>query len=334
MVFNPALVVGCLILAAVGSDALSGREDCNLTLTHYTWRFRQNVDTMIPGVATYQQCQLKCLDQDWCYGWTWETEDSTGTMCFLFNKPLEGLHPCGDCSHCVSGKFKPIVGHCFEKSANILKVENTESEWECLESCYKNDECKYYSWGNGTFNNLCFMYKECKVTTTCEPFQSGEIECFKPYEPPSQCKEYNMMMDQTRSVNFGAGNYSDYSGSESTSPDWKGAGWYRMFNPAGTQMPESPVGYDHCGGTKAGWLMGPHPILAGENVERTACFCIDPALNLSNANCAFEKQVNVTNCGDYYVYHLVDTKFDAGFRYCAAPPPTSDLSDLLDGPSS
>jgi len=324
MVFNPALVVGCLVLLAAGSDA---RANCNLTLEHFTWRFRQESDTMIPGVVDHHQCQLKCLEQDWCYGWTWEKEDSTGTMCFLFNSPLEGLHPCGDCSHCISGKFKPIEGHCFEKSENILKVQNTVSEWECLETCYLNDKCNYYSWGNGTFNNLCFMYTECKVTSTCETFQSGEMECFTPYEPPSQCKDYNMMMDQTRSVNYGRGNNSDHQGSATTSPDWKGTGWYRMFNPAGTMMPEQPVGYDHCGGTKAGWLMGPHPALAGENVERKACFCVEDL----SSDCSFEKTVNVTNCGDYYVYHLVDTSFDSGFRYCASQPAVS--SDLLNGPA-
>ena len=29
--------------------------------------------------------------------------------------------------------------------------------------------------------------------------------------------------------------------------DWKGPGWYRISDPAGSQMPEEPVPWYHCG---------------------------------------------------------------------------------------
>ena len=84
--------------------------------------------------------------------------------------------------------------------------------------------------------------------------------------------------------------------------DWKGGDiWYRFQEPAGTQMADSVVPDYHCGTYASGWLNGTHPAFSGENVIRRVCF------NWSGNSCSWNTDVEIKNCGLYYLYKLKAT---------------------------
>ena len=86
--------------------------------------------------------------------------------------------------------------------------------------------------------------------------------------------------------------------------------WYRMMPPAGTMIPEEVVPTYKCGSAGTGWMNGTHPTNHGENVWRQICF------HWSSKTCRYSTNIEVTNCGEYYVYKLpiVPT---CNCRYCA-----------------
>ena len=86
--------------------------------------------------------------------------------------------------------------------------------------------------------------------------------------------------------------------------------WYRMMPPAGTMIPEEVVSKYRCGSTVVGWMDGVHPKILGENVVRKVCFHWD-----SN-HCLWSTNIDVTNCGEYYVYKLPIAP-TCNYRYCA-----------------
>ena len=84
--------------------------------------------------------------------------------------------------------------------------------------------------------------------------------------------------------------------------------WYRFSGAAGTQMPESCVPTYRCGTLASGWLNGNHPNVSEGIVTRTVCF------HWSSRCCAVPTNIDVKNCGGYYVYNLKPT--GCYFRYC------------------
>ena len=55
--------------------------------------------------------------------------------------------------------------------------------------------------------------------------------------------------------------YGDREKKFYTSAQWKGEGFYRLVEPAGTQIPEYAPGRYHCGTISIGWLNVAHPII-------------------------------------------------------------------------
>ena len=91
--------------------------------------------------------------------------------------------------------------------------------------------------------------------------------------------------------------------------DWKGGDiWYRFQEPAGTQMADSVVPDYHCGTYASGWLNGTHPAVLGENVIRQVCFSYD-------GDCWRSTDVEIKNCGLYYLYKLKRTP-SCSYKYC------------------
>ena len=85
-----------------------------------------------------------------------------------------------------------------------------------------------------------------------------------------------------------------------------------MMPPAGTMIPEEVVPMSKCGSHMTGWMNGVHPTDLGENVWRQICF------HWSSHTCLYSTNIEVTNCGDYYVYKL-PTRGHCSYRYCAGP---------------
>lgn len=89
-------------------------------------------------------------------------------------------------------------------------------------------------------------------------------------------------------------------------------GWYRFTSFGGSKMPESVVQESHCGTHDPIWLNGKHPTVAEGNVARTACV---NSFGLDNG-CFDSFDINVKNCGGYYVYYLKPLDYCAA-AYCA-----------------
>ena len=104
--------------------------------------------------------------------------------------------------------------------------------------------------------------------------------------------------------------YCDKEWASSQSPDWEGNSWYRMTEPAGTQMPEYVVDPLHCGTQASGWLNGAHPTNIGVAVDRTVCF------HWSSNPCYLSWDIQIMNCVTYFLYYLPNTPV-CRLTYCA-----------------
>ena len=107
--------------------------------------------------------------------------------------------------------------------------------------------------------------------------------------------------------------YDDREGNSFSSAQWKGAGYYRFMEPAGTILAEQAPGANHCGTNVTGWLNGNHPNDNGIEVDMSVCFQRD------EFNCSREYKIRVTGCKGYYVYFLPNIIYGFG-RYCGANP--------------
>ena len=100
-----------------------------------------------------------------------------------------------------------------------------------------------------------------------------------------------------------------------TSPRWKGAGWYRFQHPAGAKLAQSPPGFDYCGTSVTGWSNSTLPDKPGDSVDIKICF--DDSKDNGNADCYRSNEGKVTNCGSYFVYYLESAPF-CRLRYCGS----------------
>lgn len=81
------------------------------------------------------------------------------------------------------------------------------------------------------------------------------------------------------------------------------SGWYRPISLAGNTMPTECIqGGFRCGTTSPLWMNGSYPSV-GELSNVTAC-----ASNYNGGCCISSYDIQVKNCGDYYVYNLRHTK--------------------------
>ena len=132
-------------------------------------------------------------------------------------------------------------------------------------------------------------------------------------ELPPECNDYLILNDPTRNVNHGVEDYSDND--ECPSQDWQGSNnWYRMMPPAGVVITETSLEWKHCGTTAPGWIRGTHPTDEGEKVTVEVCFSYDDG---DVDDCHYTQNIDITYCGEYFVYLLPETPGCAK-RYCAA----------------
>ena len=95
-----------------------------------------------------------------------------------------------------------------------------------------------------------------------------------------------------------------------TKTDNKLNGWYRFQGDAGARMPTSCPPKKRCNAYAPGWLNGGHPAVADGRVTRQVCF------HWKSNCCEFSKNIEVRNCGSFYVYHFSAT--GAALRYCGS----------------
>ena len=87
-----------------------------------------------------------------------------------------------------------------------------------------------------------------------------------------------------------------------------------MMPPAGVVIPETTLKWEHCGTDLPGWIRGTHPTEVGKQVEVEVCFSAD---NGDGNDCYWSQNIEITHCGEYYVYFLPETP-ECYLRYCAA----------------
>ena len=124
---------------------------------------------------------------------------------------------------------------------------------------------------------------------------------------PSECWNYQVLSDQTRSVDYFSYSYIPCDNSLA-------AGWYRLMGKAGIQLPERPIVNNispfRCNTHAIAWITQPHPRFGEGKVARTVCF------HWFGASCQWSvPQTTVINCGNYFVYYLKPTP-TCHLRYC------------------
>ncbi len=124
-----------------------------------------------------------------------------------------------------------------------------------------------------------------------------------------QCYNYTTVDDPTRSSNF------TQTSAKQCDQTFVGSGskWVRFTGTGGTQIPTSPVGVNRCGTDATGWYSGAMPNALDETTDGTVCFEWD-----SNT-CNWNTNIQVTNCGSYYVYNLARPAY-CNVRYCTDTP--------------
>ena len=105
-----------------------------------------------------------------------------------------------------------------------------------------------------------------------------------------KCSKYTWLNDTSRNEKSG---FADNC-------DWGLSGWYRFGGGAGIKIATSCVPIRKCGTHATGWMNGVHPAVADGKVVRKVCYTW-------NNCCEWSNDIEVINCGQYYVYKLMST---------------------------
>ncbi|XP_073252197.1 uncharacterized protein [Porites lutea] len=98
-----------------------------------------------------------------------------------------------------------------------------------------------------------------------------------------------------------------------------GPGWFRFEGAAGDNMATTcPYRTNRCNTYATGWLNGGLPNIADGQVTRQVCFYGSKRRKPRENNCCeWTTNVQVRNCGSYYVYNLITTPGgECNLRYC------------------
>ena len=124
------------------------------------------------------------------------------------------------------------------------------------------------------------------------------------------------MSEASRSASYyelGVGN-CDKENHRFISPSWKGPGWYKFVDPAGTKIATSPPKWKHCGTSATGWMDDSHPTEVGQT--KTVRFCFN---FFDSVTCKWNSTGEVTKCGEGEFVYKLPTVPICHSRYCAAP---------------
>ena len=117
-----------------------------------------------------------------------------------------------------------------------------------------------------------------------------------------ECFGYKWLLESNRN--------KKYSGSDRVCDNGL-SGWYRFGGGAGLKMPSSCLLKNRCGTSATGWMNGAHPTVADGKVTRKVCY------NWDGNCCRWSNNIEVVNCGQYYVYKLSKPP-SCTFRYCGS----------------
>ena len=126
-----------------------------------------------------------------------------------------------------------------------------------------------------------------------------------------ECQNYQTLSSGDRKNTYTS---ETTEGNEVGCDDKLGPAWFRFQGAAGTKMATSCVQQHSCGTHAPGWLNGTHPTVNEGNVTRKACF------TYFGKCCIWSINVQVRNCGDFYVYYINKTppEHACHLRYCGS----------------
>ena len=130
----------------------------------------------------------------------------------------------------------------------------------------------------------------------------------------TECQNYRSLTNADRKVTSSTSAFGivcDYQ---------LGSGWFRFEGAAGTRMPSSCISNPQlrwCHTLLAGWLNGDHPTVADGRVTRRVCFSYVTPQYLWDC-CYKSIDIQVRNCGSFYVYHLYAKAELCTYRYCGS----------------
>jgi len=285
-----------MALSMVGDESAS----CNFGGGYTCLMTKATLVELNAGVATEEACRTLCCSMTACNHYSYFTSDSAAfsETCVLLSSctgrkmDLSVRSGTSSCAGGAPGTQPHLAGVRTCKPATHLPVSRTTTCPACP-----------------TTQTTAFSASPSTATPTSPPV------ILQP-----ACRGYHILDSVTRHVgtrydaavvSSACGDYCrDYKSSHSPSPDWRGAGWYRYQGEAGTRIPTSPPGYGQCGTYWPGWMEGDHPTVGEGEVTRTVYW------QFSSSNTKWKSTtVKVANCGQFYVYHLTDTRRGAS-AYC------------------
>jgi len=292
-----------------------GEDTCKFKKKGVTVSIKNTIQNLKEDLS----CQEVCAENEGCL--MWQEEDVTCTLTVVQTKTNKrkisyGISNCGQLSGDTAS-----CGENIDMAAimEIVTVPGKKDETECEEECQNNKMCLL--WVSTVKNKKCVLHQYREIFKADSTF--GIKYCTTTNDLPSECTNYEVLDHASRSITNGNGTsasvegtrYCDHEGANNNeSPDWKGAGWYRITGKAGSHIPESNPGQYHCGTVFTGWLNGKHPTSRGETVKDVViCF---GAYKRDCFKTATPDTVNITHCGGYFVYELKKIE-RCPFRYCA-----------------
>ena len=310
------LAINLILLTICIINVIRAENKC--FLEEQTWSSEGQLE-ILPQVS-FEQCIDALLHNENGQGLTFYRSNKFNRfqdLCIIFGK-IDEEHACTDCTSIKLDDSNncgcnTVDGECQIEDGNFIGGKFANSEFQCWLDCVANTACKYYTWfgpENEDVTNECFLFLSCLTVNQCNgDCYVGQVHCDEP--DPCSDMEYFPLYDGTRNVNYNdVDNFCDASNHNYTSHDWHGPNWYRMFSPAGSKIPETPVAADHCNTAATGWLNGAHPTILDETVNRTVCF------NYSENTCPYENEIKIRNCGDYFLYYLPEVP-GCYARYCS-----------------
>ncbi|XP_062500120.1 cuticle collagen dpy-13-like [Corticium candelabrum] len=126
---------------------------------------------------------------------------------------------------------------------------------------------------------------------------------------PNQCNTANhqVLSDVWRKASLPYTEYHrDGDGFEGFQP-----GWHVFAASIGGQMTETCPPTRHCGAVAPGWLNGSHPTVIGQTSKESVCF------HYKDKCCFRQVTVDITNCGQFYVYNLPNEPYGGSLVYCS-----------------
>ncbi|KAJ7353819.1 Oncoprotein-induced transcript 3 protein [Desmophyllum pertusum] len=131
---------------------------------------------------------------------------------------------------------------------------------------------------------------------------------------PCELDDYKDLNQSGRSVNYTGGTHKcDYEDLQGT---WDS--WYKVSGAAGNALASKNPLHHTCGTKLRLYLRDDHPAFSDGEVTQTVCV----ASNTQNNSCNNQRNIQVVNCGAFYLYKLVELRSGCGatrlytWRYC------------------